>query len=128
MHKEKIIVCDKCNWNFNLESAEIKETSFLFNNKMYDLVYFVCPSCDEVYRILIRDKRFYELQEDLEKAKSRLNRTYQTGNAVLREKFYSIVLKKKQRLEEHVLKTNKLFSGNFVYECSDNVDNIKYLP
>lgn len=132
MSQEKaIIVCDECKHEFYLDAVGIHEAIVELKGVPVNLVYFVCPKCNKIYRISIQDKRYYELVEDLEKTKKRIRRNHGSNNQEMAKLLNSMVFKKKQRLEEYVDKVNKMFPGTFTFVASENnheEQTIKYLP
>ena len=132
MSQEKaIIVCDECKHEFYLDAVGIHEAIVELNGVPVTLVYFTCPKCNKIYRVSIQDKRYYELVEDLEKTKKRVQRNRGSNNQEMVRMLNSMVFKKKQRLEEYVDKVNKMFPGTFTFVVSENnhkEQTIKYLP
>lgn len=132
MNQEKaIIVCDECKHEFFLDAVGIHEAIVELNGVPVTLVYFACPKCNKIYRISIQDRRYYELVEDLEKTKKRIRKNHGSNNQEMAKMLNSMVLRKKQRLKEHVDKVNKMFPGTFTFVASENnhkEQTIKYLP
>ena len=129
--KKAIIVCDECKHEFYLDAVGIHEAIVELNGVLVTLVYFACPKCNKIYRISIKDRRYYELAEDLEKTKKRARRNHGSNNKETARMLNSMVFKKKQRLEEYVDKVNKMFPGTFTFVASENnrkEQTIKYLP
>lgn len=129
--KKAIIVCDECKHEFYLDAVGIHEAIVELNGVPANLVYFVCPKCNKIYRISIQDRRYYELVDDLEKTKKRIRRNHGNNNQEMARMLNSMVFKKKQRLKEHVDKVNKMFPGTFTFVASKNnhkEQTIKYLP
>ena len=132
MSQEKAtIVCDECKHEFYLDAVKIHEAIVELNGVPVTLVYFTCPKCNKIYRISIQDKRYYELAEDLEKTKKRLQRSRSSKNQELARMLSSMVFKKNQRLKEYIDKVNKMFPGTFTFVASENnhkEQTIKYIP
>lgn len=129
--KKAIIVCDECKHEFFLDAVGIHEAIVELNGVPVTLVYFACPKCNKIYRISIQDRRYYELVEDLEKTKKRIRKNHGSNNQEMAKMLNSMVLRKKQRLKEHVDKVNKMFPGTFTFVASENnhkEQTIKYLP
>lgn len=129
--KKAIIVCDECKHEFYLDAVGIHEAIVELNGVPVTLVYFVCPKCNKIYRISIQDRRYYELVEDIEKTKKRIQRNNGSNNQEMARMLNSMVFKKKKRLEEYVDKVNKMFTGTFTFVASENnhkEQTIKYLP
>lgn len=126
------IVCDECKHEFYLDSVGINEAIVELNGVPVTLVYFTCPKCDKIYRISIQDKRYYELVEDLEKAKKRIRGSFGKNNIEKAEMLNSMIFKKKERLANYVQAVNQMFSGTFIFVASENNNKenrkIKYLP
>lgn len=130
MNKEMLVKCDECEHEFFLEAVGINEAIVELNCVSVILVYFACPKCNKIYRISIQDKRYYELKEDLEKAKRRIQKNNGSKNMEMAKIFYSMTVKKHERLKAHIDKVNKAFPGTFVFVKSENDKEkiIKYLP
>lgn len=125
------VCCDECKHEFSMSPVDIKEDIIQLNGVPVTLVYFTCPKCNKIYRISIQDKRYYELKEDLEKAKKRMRRNHGSNNDEIARMLYSMVVKKHERLRAYVDKVNKMFPGTFTFVASENNQeekSIKYLP
>lgn len=120
---QKLIKCDECGFEFSLNAVGIHEAIVQLNCVPVVLVYFSCPKCNKIYRVSIKDRRYYELEKDLEKTKNRIRK-----NKNKAEIMHPMVLKKKQRLANYAEMVNKTFQGTFVFETSENNKIIKYLP
>ena len=74
---QKTIVCDECGYEFSLESVNIniQEQSVKCENEQLSLMFFTCPKCNKIYRVLLKDARYEELRVDLEKTKRRIRRS-----------------------------------------------------
>lgn len=130
-NQRKVIVCDECKHEFYLEAVKIQEDIVVLNGVPVILAYFTCPKCNKIYRVSIQDKRYYELFEDLEKTKKRIRKNHGSNNEAKANMLQSMVLKKQQRLSEHLKRVDKMFPGTFVFVTSENnhkEKTIKYLP
>lgn len=128
---EKIVICDECKQQFLLDAIKLEVAKVELNNVIVDLVYFTCPKCDKIHRVSIQDARYYDLKEDLEKAKKRMRRNHGKNNQEMSRIMYNMVVKKHERLKAHVDKVNEIFTGTFTFEVSENNPKekiIKYLP
>lgn len=115
--------CDKCSYEFPIESVKIQESLVDLNNIKVVLVYFMCPSCKEVYKVSIQDKRYYDLKEDFDKAEKRYRKNLNKRNREQVRILYNAMMKKKERLLNYVDAVNNAFNGKFVFE--DGI--IKYI-
>lgn len=125
------VKCDECEYEFILKAVEIHEAIVKLNGILVTLVYFVCPKCNKIYRISIKDKRYYELVEDLEKTKKRIRRNHGSNNQEIARTLNSMIIRKHKRLKAYVDKVNKMFPGTFTFVASENnheEQTIKYLP
>lgn len=130
-NKEYKVKCDECEYEYLLSTVKINEAKVELNNVPVILVYFTCPKCNKIYRISIQDARYYDLKEDLEKAKKRIRMNRGNKNIAIAEMLNNMVIKKHERLKAHVDKVNKMFPGTFTFEVSENNPKekiIKYLP
>jgi ssDNA-binding Zn-finger/Zn-ribbon topoisomerase 1 len=125
------IKCDACGQEYVENAVEIQKTKIELNGIIVDFVYFTCPKCDKIYRVSIQDARYYDLVEDLEKAKKRVRRNRGNNDKETARVLDRMVRLKHQRLKEYVDAVNKAFSGTFTFVTSENNPRekvIKYLP
>lgn len=123
-----MIICDECKHEFFLKSVKIDETFVELNDTTVALTYFTCPKCNKIYRVLIKDRRYYELKEDLEKTRRKMYKKNGSNDVKV---LHSMVVKKHERLKTYVDKVNKMFPGTFIFEASENNQEKKkivYLP
>jgi len=128
---ENIIKCDECGYEFSLKAVDIHKEKIALNNTVVDLVYFVCPDCRKIYRVSIQDARYYDLADDLEKARRRLRKSHGSNDEEKVRVLQTMVTRKHERLAAYVGKVNQMFQGTFVFEASENNPEnktIKYLP
>ena len=130
--KYSAIVCNECDYEFSMNSVKIKEATVNVGKKEeIILMYFTCPKCNKIYRIMIKDKQYEVLKEDLEKIKTRIRKNNGSRNDELARVLDSMVIKKHERLKNHMMKLNERFSGTFTFVVSENNHKekiIKYLP
>ena len=55
MKEQSVIVCDKCQYEFESGSIEFKKTHTKIDGKDFEIVYFKCPNCNEVYVVCMLD-------------------------------------------------------------------------
>lgn len=127
---QRTIVCDECKYEFPLESVKIQEQKVKCENEELLLVFFTCPKCNKIYRVLLKDARYEKLRVDLEKAKSRIRRNRGSNNDEFARLLNSVVFKKAERLENHCKKLLAKYNGTFAFEASKNnsKETIIYLP
>jgi len=126
-----LLKCDECNQEFLLKADYINEAKVEINDQTLTLVYFTCPKCNKIYRILLKDKRYEELAEDLERTKNRIRKNHGSNNNELARVLDDMVRKKHERLRNHVDRLSKMFPGTFTFVVSENNQKdkfIKYLP
>lgn len=130
VNKDLLIKCDECKHEFFLNAVGINEAIVELNGVPVTLVYFACPKCNKIYRISIQDRRYYEMQEDIEKTKKRIRKYNGRHNMKMSDTLHSMIVKKQERLKAYVELVNKTFSGTFVFVTSENNQekSIKYLP
>lgn len=125
------VKCDQCRYEHDLNAVDIQKTKIELNNTIVDLVYFTCPKCDKIYRVSIQDARYYDLKEDLEKAKKRIRRKHGSNNEETARVLDKMVRIKLERLRRHVEIVDNMFPGTFTFVTSENNPEdkiIKYLP
>lgn len=128
---DAMIKCDNCKEEFSLGSVKIDEATVEIKRQKIKLIYFTCPKCNKIYRIMLKDKQYDILKADLEKAKMRIRKNNGSGNEESARLLNSMVIKKHNRLRNHVDNLQKKFSGTFTFVASENNHEdkiIKYLP
>ena len=128
---DKVVYCVECKHEFSMNSVEIKEATVNLDGQDFTLVYFACSKCDKIYRVMIKDKRYDELVEDLESTKLRIQKNHGSGREEFASMLHSMVNKKHQRLKNHIVNLNGKFPGTFTFVASENNHEdkiIKYLP
>ena len=131
MSAKYVLRCDDCNNTFLLNAAYINETKVEINDQQFTLVYFTCPKCNKIYRITLKDKRYEELAEDLERTKNRIRKNHGSNNDEWARVLDGMVRKKHARLKNHLSRLNEKFTGTFTFVVSENNQEdkfIKYLP
>lgn len=131
MSAKYVLRCDECDHTFLLNAAYINESLVEINGQTLTLVYYTCPKCNKIYRITLKDKRYEELAEDLERTKNRIRKNHGSNNDELARVLDTMVRKKHERLRSHVDRLNKQFPGTFTFVVSENNQKdkfIKYLP
>ena len=131
MSTKYLLRCDDCDYTFLLNAAHINETVVMINDQPFTLVYYTCPKCNKIYRITLKDKRYEELAEDLERTKNRIRKNHGSNNFEFARVLDTMVRKKHERLKIHLSRLNKQFPGTFTFVVSENNQEdkfIKYLP
>ena len=126
-----LLRCDDCDYEFLLNAAYINEAKIEINEKEFTLVYFTCPKCNKIYRIILKDKRYEELAEDLVRTKNRIRKNHGSNNFELARVLDGMVRKKHERLKNYLDRLNQQFPGTFTFVVSENNQKdkvIKYLP
>lgn len=126
-----VICCDECKYEFLMNSVKIDEAIIKLGGQALKLVYFTCPKCNKIYRIILKDNEYDKLVEDLEKTKKRIRKNCGSRNDEFASVLNSMVNKKHERLKNHVEKLNKKFPGTFTFVTSENNNEekiITYLP
>lgn len=129
--KYATVNCDECNHEFSMNTVNIEEATVTLGGQDLVLVYFACPKCNKIYRIMLKDKCYCELREDLEKTKKRIRKNNGSGDEEFARMLYDMVSRKHQRLKDHVNMLNAKFPGTFTFVVSENNHEekfIKYLP
>lgn len=125
------VYCDECKHEFSMDSVDIKEVTVDLYGQALTLVYFTCPKCNKIYRITLKDKRYEELKEDLERTKNRIRKNLGSRNDEKARMLNDMVMKKLQRSKNHLKNLNNRFPGTFTFVASENNHEdkiIKYLP
>ena len=125
------VYCDECEHEFSMDSVDIKEATMNLGGQALTLVYFTCPKCNKIYRITLKDERYEELKEDLERTKTRIRKNRGSRNDEMARMLNSMVIKKHERKQNHLARLNNKFSGTFTFVASENNHKdkiITYLP
>ena len=114
-----------------MDSVNIEKTTVDIDGQVLKLVYFACPKCNKIYRIILKDKRYEELAEDLVRTKNRIRKNHGSNNFEFASVLDTMVRKKHERLRNYIDRLNKQFPGTFTFVVSENNQEdkfIKYLP
>lgn len=131
MNEEKVIQCDKCEYEFPLNAVKIYEANVDINGHQMLLVYFTCPKCNQIYKITLKDSRYIELQQDLEKTKKRIRKNHGSKNVEFARTLDNMIRTKVQHLKSYAKQLNEKFLGTFTFVVSENnhkEQTIQYLP
>ena len=131
--KVNSIYCDECKYEFSLSAVDIKEATINLYGQDLTLVYFACPNCEKIYRIMLKDERYDELKEEYLTGLDikRIQKNYGSKNTEFASTLNSMVIKKQERLENHLSNLLKKYPGTFTFVTSENNHEekiIKYLP
>lgn len=116
----KQIVCDRCGCEFQLTSVKILQDKVQIGSKEFVLVYFVCPDCNAIYKVLLRDGRYNQLKDELTVSQKRYKKASSKGNLELARMLLGSIQRKQQRLEQHVLSLHNKYDGTFTFAASEN--------
>lgn len=122
-----IVRCDECGCGFSISAVGIQEQKV----KDRDLLvsYFMCPFCNKMYVIALKDAKYFELAEDLEKMKQRIYNASRSNRKVeFAKKLDAIARKKHDKLRQHVENLRKKYGGTFTVMTSGETTEIVYLP
>ena len=124
------VFCDECKYEFSMNTVNIHETTMELRGQALTLVYFTCPKCNKIYRVTLKDARYEELREDLERTKKRIRKNHGSGNGEFARMLNDMVARKLERLRRHTSDLNGKFPGTFVFAVPENGEGkiIKYLP
>lgn len=131
MIEKYLLRCDDCNYEFLLNTDHIKNAEIAIDDQPFTLIYYTCPKCNKIYRIILKDKRYEELAEDLERTKNRIRKNHGSNNIEFARVLDGMVHKKHERLRNYLDRLNKRFPGTFTFVVSENNQKdkfIKYLP
>ncbi len=131
MTDKYLLRCDDCSYEFLLKTDSLSEADVAIDNQKFTLVYYTCPKCNKIYRVILKDKRYEELAEDLERTKNRIRKNHGSNNFEFARVLNGMVRKKHERLRNYLDRLNKQFPGTFTFVVSENNQKdkfIKYLP
>ncbi len=123
-------ICDECKHEFFLDAVNIKETKIKMETEELTLVYFTCPKCNKIYRVCLKDPKFEELKEDLEKTKKKIRRNRGSNNVEMASVLNNMLIRKSERMKQHIKRLNDKYTGTLTFAASENneQDTIIYLP
>ena len=125
------VYCDECKHEFSMDSVDIQEATMNLGGQALKLVYFTCPKCNEIYRITLKDERYEELKEDLERTKNRIRKNNGSRDDEFARTLHEMVVRKHERMKNHLKRLNDRFPGTFTFVASENNYEdkiITYLP
>lgn len=109
--------CDGCNLPFELTIDKINEKLFDANDQKFLLRYFTCPHCGNIYKIFIKDKRTFELEEDLRSVQESLENLKRRGvyEGYRFKKKVDMICKKQKRLRSYSSRLQSKFENGTFY-------------
>lgn len=109
--------CDGCNLPFELTIDQINEKLFDAKDQKFLLRYFTCPHCGKLYRIFIKDKKVFELEEDLKSTQESLEKLKQKGiyEGYRFKKTIDMICKKQKRLQSYSSRVQSKFEKGTFY-------------
>lgn len=127
---EKVIVCDKCGAEFFIKSVTIEECSVEICGDKLLLDYFVCPKCNQIYKVLlVEEQRYRELVDDLTQTIKRIRRYKGKGNVQMLNQLQKMAFRKQGRIQSYVEMMDNKYIGTFTFVASENNQKeIIYLP
>lgn len=107
------IICSYCKNKFLL--IAVKNKKVIVHKKEMELEYFVCPHCNVVHKIVLKDQGYNVLLKEVIRANKKFQEETQKSNGMHEEskKKYEFLERKKKHLAKHVDVTNKLYPGSF---------------
>lgn len=111
--------CDYCNKMFSILPVDIKTIPIQLDNEEYLLKYFMCPGCGSIYKILLLTVSDIQLQHEVLQAKEKYIEALKQ-NHVLARIYYTEYLDKKKTFDKVVQRTDKKYSGVFMFDKESN--------
>ena len=113
-----IVKCDSCAKEYEISGPDdIRTQPFVFRGKRYVVDFLLCPSCKHVDIVCIKDAKYYELAEKVDKARKRISKMHRNGSS---SQAYAQAVrsayKKQERLGKHVDALKAKFRGVFTVE------------
>ena len=119
-----IVKCDACGFEYEINGPDdIRTQPFEFRNQKYVIDFLLCPSCKHVDIVTIKDAKYYELADKVEKARKRISKLHRIG--ANSQKYAQVVrsaYKKQERLGKHVDSLKAKFHGTFTVEDAELSD------
>lgn len=126
----QVVYCNECKHEFAISAVGIQVSPVIIGGRALELVYFVCPKCNKVYRITLRDERCNELQADIESTIRRMRKSHGGKNIKLASSLDDMVQRKRLRLREYMERLNGKYTGTFILAVPEDGEGttINYLP
>lgn len=125
---EGVIVCDKCSAVFLIKSVKIEECSVRIEGKQLLLDYFVCPECNQIYKVfLVEEQKYRKLVDDLLSIEKRIQKCNGSRNVYLLTRLQNMALVKKNKIQSYVNNMNQKYDGTFTFVSKNNQKEIVYL-
>lgn len=112
--------CDYCNKMFSILPVDIKTIPIQLDHEEYLLKYFMCPECGSVYKILLLTMSDIQLQYSVLQLKEKYADALRQGKTTMGRTYYQEYLKKKKTFDKVVQRTNKKYSGVFMFDKESN--------
>ena len=126
-HVQDIVSCDECGGGFSLSAVGIDERKV--KNEDLHVDCFICPHCNKVYVVFIKDAECIELQAEMKELEKRIKKLRGRKKFELSEHVHDLFNKRRQRLARHEEALKKKYSGTLTTAASeDNTVDIVYLP
>lgn len=127
---EHTVECGECGAVFAVRAVKIKQSRVVCDGEALTLTYFVCPMCGKLYRIDLRDNRWYRLYDELEQARQRIERNWGKVSEDHIAKLQALAGAKLERLKQHNKYMQEKFAGEFTVANPQNggTDTITYIP
>ena len=128
--QDRVVYCNECKHEFAISAVGIQVSPVTIGGRALELVYFVCPKCNKVYRITLRDERCNELQADIESTMRRMRKSHGGKNIKLASSLDAMVQRKRLRLRAYMERLNGQYTGTFVLDVPEDGKGttINYLP
>ena len=106
------IVCDNCDSKFIIIKSSLKEAKVELDEGLCDIAYFSCPRCKKVNIISVKDKKWYELKQDLDKQKQVEMQVARNGNSKLLQRLSKLVHVRASKLRSHTESLKAKYDGS----------------
>lgn len=112
---KKTIYCDCC--GDDVSSLSVKEQRLTIDQEVFDVAYFVCPSCGMLYVIFILDGRARHLKADYDRYMRRMMRMRRVT-----KDDYDVSFAKLRRLKDRNEKLKNRYLGGLTVVSVNNAD------
>lgn len=112
------VICDDCGQHFVITA--VKDIELNVKDEQIILTYFMCPTCEKIYCVCIKNEEIKELEIDLDKANKRYKRNMRCRNLETIQVLLNSFIRKKERIKAKTEKLMDKYPGTFTFVRSEN--------
>ena len=117
--------CDDCGFIFDFTPESICKSVVCVEEQHVNVTYFYCPACGTPVVISANDSKWYELRDDLERAKKRYRTYVKIGKQDLIDNAFMTIVKKNKRLSNYTDTLIEKVRGKFIVDQDGTLIGVK---